>query len=102
MADHHLLDFIVDYLRMNANLIATSGMLCSSTNHALMPRGLTICSTSSATAADGTARSPASWNITSSTGMTREEIAGRIKRPVSTVKTWLRRSLAQLKDCLGQ
>ena len=36
------------------------------------------------------------------TGMTREEIAGRIKRPVSTVKTWLRRSLAQLKDCLGQ
>jgi RNA polymerase sigma-70 factor (ECF subfamily) len=35
-------------------------------------------------------------------GMTREEIAGRIKRPVSTVKTWLRRSLAQLKDCLGQ
>jgi len=35
-------------------------------------------------------------------GMTREEIAGRIKRPVATVKTWLRRSLAQLKDCLGQ
>ena len=35
-------------------------------------------------------------------GMTREEIAGRIKRPVSTVKTWLRRSLAQLKDCLDQ
>ena len=24
---------------MNANLIATSGTLCSSTNHALMPRG---------------------------------------------------------------
>jgi RNA polymerase sigma-70 factor (ECF subfamily) len=35
-------------------------------------------------------------------GMTREEIAGRVDRPVSTVKTWLRRSLAQLKDCLGQ
>ena len=35
-------------------------------------------------------------------GMTREEIAVRISRPVSTVKTWLRRSLAQLKDCLGQ
>jgi len=34
-------------------------------------------------------------------GMTREEIAGRINRPVATVKTWLRRSLAQLKDCLG-
>jgi RNA polymerase sigma-70 factor, ECF subfamily len=35
-------------------------------------------------------------------GMTREEIASRINRPVATVKTWLRRSLAQLKDCLGQ
>jgi RNA polymerase sigma-70 factor, ECF subfamily len=33
--------------------------------------------------------------------MTREEIAARINRPVSTVKTWLRRSLAHLKDCLG-
>jgi RNA polymerase sigma-70 factor (ECF subfamily) len=35
-------------------------------------------------------------------GMTREEIANRIDRPVATVKTWLRRSLAQLRDCLGQ
>lgn len=35
-------------------------------------------------------------------GLTREEIADRVDRPVSTVKTWLRRSLAQLKDCLGQ
>ena len=35
-------------------------------------------------------------------GMTREEIASRINRPVATVKTWLRRSLAQLRDCLGQ
>ena len=34
-------------------------------------------------------------------GMTREEIARRVNRPVATVKTWLRRSLAQLKDCLG-
>jgi RNA polymerase sigma-70 factor (ECF subfamily) len=34
-------------------------------------------------------------------GMTREEIARRANRPVATVKTWLRRSLAQLKDCLG-
>ena len=33
-------------------------------------------------------------------GMTREEIAQRAKRPVATVKTWLRRSLAQLKECL--
>jgi RNA polymerase sigma-70 factor (ECF subfamily) len=35
-------------------------------------------------------------------GMTREEISNRIGRPVATVKTWLRRSLAQLRDCLGQ
>jgi RNA polymerase sigma-70 factor, ECF subfamily len=34
-------------------------------------------------------------------GMTREEISSRIGRPVATVKTWLRRSLAQLRDCLG-
>lgn len=33
-------------------------------------------------------------------GMTREEIAKRINRPVATVKTWLRRSLAQIRDCL--
>lgn len=35
-------------------------------------------------------------------GMTREEISNRFGRPVATVKTWLRRSLAQLKDCLGR
>lgn len=35
-------------------------------------------------------------------GMTREEIAARIGRPVSTVKTWLRRSLAELKGHLGE
>jgi RNA polymerase sigma-70 factor (ECF subfamily) len=35
-------------------------------------------------------------------GMTREEVAGAVGRPVSTVKTWLRRSLAQLKDCLDK
>jgi RNA polymerase sigma-70 factor (ECF subfamily) len=35
-------------------------------------------------------------------GMTREEIATRIGRPVSTVKTWLRRSLAELKGYLGE
>ena len=35
-------------------------------------------------------------------GMTRAEISNRFGRPVATVKTWLRRSLAQLRDCLGQ
>jgi RNA polymerase sigma-70 factor (ECF subfamily) len=35
-------------------------------------------------------------------GMTREEIASRIGRPASTVKTWLRRSLAELKGYLEE
>jgi RNA polymerase sigma-70 factor, ECF subfamily len=35
-------------------------------------------------------------------GLTREEIARRLARPTATVKTWLRRTLAQLKDCLGR
>lgn len=35
-------------------------------------------------------------------GMTREEVASRLGRPVSTVKTWLRRSLAQIKDHLAE
>ena len=34
-------------------------------------------------------------------GASREAIAQRYKTPVGTVKTWLRRSLAQLKDCLS-
>jgi RNA polymerase sigma-70 factor (ECF subfamily) len=35
-------------------------------------------------------------------GMTRAEIARDADRPVATVKTWLRRSLAQMKGCLCQ
>jgi RNA polymerase sigma-70 factor (ECF subfamily) len=35
-------------------------------------------------------------------GLTREELATRIGRPVPTVKTWLRRSLAELKSSLGE
>lgn len=34
-------------------------------------------------------------------GATREALAKRFDKPVPTIKTWLRRSLAQLKDCLG-
>ena len=34
-------------------------------------------------------------------GLSRDELAGRFGQPVNTVKTWLRRSLAQLKGCLG-
>jgi RNA polymerase sigma-70 factor, ECF subfamily len=35
------------------------------------------------------------------TGLSREELATRFARPVATIKTWLHRSLAQLRTCLG-
>jgi RNA polymerase sigma-70 factor, ECF subfamily len=35
-------------------------------------------------------------------GLTREQISRRVDRPVATVKTSLRQSLAQLKECLGR
>jgi RNA polymerase sigma-70 factor (ECF subfamily) len=35
-------------------------------------------------------------------GLTREQIARGVNRPVATVKSLLRRSLEQLKECLGQ
>lgn len=34
-------------------------------------------------------------------GMSREQIAARLKMPVGTVKTWLHRSLKRLKECLA-
>jgi RNA polymerase sigma-70 factor, ECF subfamily len=34
-------------------------------------------------------------------GLSREELAKRFGRPVPTIKTWLHRSLAQLRDCLA-
>jgi RNA polymerase sigma-70 factor, ECF subfamily len=34
-------------------------------------------------------------------GASREALATKYKAPVGTVKTWLRRGLAQLKDCLS-
>jgi RNA polymerase sigma-70 factor, ECF subfamily len=34
-------------------------------------------------------------------GLTREALAKRFSRPVPTIKTWLRRSLSDLKDCLS-
>jgi RNA polymerase sigma-70 factor, ECF subfamily len=34
-------------------------------------------------------------------GLSREALAARFDRPVATIKTWLRRGLAQLKDCLS-
>ena len=33
-------------------------------------------------------------------GYSREELATRFERPVGTIKTWLHRGLAKLKDCL--
>ena len=34
-------------------------------------------------------------------GVSREALAKRFGRPVATIKTWLHRSLAQLRDCLA-
>jgi RNA polymerase sigma-70 factor (ECF subfamily) len=34
-------------------------------------------------------------------GLSREALAKRFDRPVPTIKTWLHRSLAQLRDCLA-
>lgn len=34
-------------------------------------------------------------------GFSRQELAERFDQPVGTIKTWLHRSLKQLKDCLG-
>ena len=34
-------------------------------------------------------------------GVSRETLAQRYDKPVPTIKTWLRRSLIQLRDCLG-
>jgi RNA polymerase sigma-70 factor (ECF subfamily) len=34
-------------------------------------------------------------------GLTQEELARRLGQPLGTVKSWIRRSLQKLKDCLG-
>jgi RNA polymerase sigma factor (sigma-70 family) len=34
-------------------------------------------------------------------GLTHGEIAGRLKLPIGSVKSWIRRSLITLKECLG-
>lgn len=34
-------------------------------------------------------------------GFSREELSARFERPVGTIKTWLFRGLATLRDCLG-
>jgi len=34
-------------------------------------------------------------------GASREALARKFNRPVPTIKTWLRRSLSELRDCLS-
>ena len=35
-------------------------------------------------------------------GLSHSELAARLRQPLGTVKTWVRRGLAKLKTCLGQ
>jgi RNA polymerase sigma-70 factor (ECF subfamily) len=35
-------------------------------------------------------------------GATGEEIAGKLAAPVGTVKSWIHRGLAALRECLGR
>lgn len=34
-------------------------------------------------------------------GLSREQLATRLNKPVNTIKTWLRRSLIAIRECLG-
>ncbi|WP_380181993.1 RNA polymerase sigma factor [Kalamiella sp. sgz302252] len=34
-------------------------------------------------------------------GLSHSEVAGHLQQPVGTVKSWIRRALAQLKECVG-
>ena len=34
-------------------------------------------------------------------GLTHQELAEKMRQPLGTVKTWVRRGLLKLKDCLG-
>lgn len=34
-------------------------------------------------------------------GLSREQLAAKFDKPVNTVKTWLRRSLIEIRECLG-
>jgi RNA polymerase sigma-70 factor (ECF subfamily) len=35
-------------------------------------------------------------------GWSREQLASKLERPVNTVKTWLRRSLLEIRECMEQ
>lgn len=37
-----------------------------------------------------------------SEGLTHDQLAARLQRPLGTIKAWIRRSLQRLKDCLGE
>jgi RNA polymerase sigma-70 factor (ECF subfamily) len=34
-------------------------------------------------------------------GLSRDQLAAKFKKPVNTIKTWLRRSLIEIRECLG-
>lgn len=35
-------------------------------------------------------------------GWSREELAAKFEKPVNTIKTWLRRGLIQIRECMGE
>ncbi len=34
-------------------------------------------------------------------GWSREQLAANLEKPVNTIKTWLRRSMLEIRECLG-
>ena len=34
-------------------------------------------------------------------GLSRDQLAAKFEKPVNTIKTWLRRSLIEIRECLG-
>ena len=50
----------------------------------------------------GSRRNGAAWSCSpTTTGSSREQLAPQFGTPANTIKTWLRRSLMQFRECMG-